>query len=268
MKISNLIYFSVSLVISVLLLLIGLEYDWILYRQYIVLAKVTDIQSFLEITYRTEYTYDILMWCYANLGLPTDGFLILNGFISYFLLFKALHRILQVNSLLGVIILSAIVVINVPLFVLNANILRQQMAMSILLYFYSRRKYLNGSMAALIHKSAIFLFLIQKRSFVLIMIVILVIFRNYIYTYLTILTHDLYETPSKIFVGALTFYTMTLFNKPLLFNYGLLVLFIVFYTWNITQISSRLVLYGHPVLIAGSYTLIARLPRFLSRGSI
>lgn len=251
-----------------MLLKIGLNYDWLLYKEYILLAKTTDFRPFLENTYRTEYAYDALMWCYSRSGMPTNGFLILNGFFSYYLLFKALHRILNIKAIIGVILLALIVIADNPMFILNGNILRQQLAMSILLYCYSRNKYIKVVLASLMHKSSILLLVIRNRIAIVSSMILLVIMRDRLYSLLDSLSHTLYEAPSKMFVLLLIVSTLLLYKNYLLFNYGLVVLFFVFYTWNLTQISSRFVLYGHPILIAGLYFVAMKSLRALQKSNV
>ena len=258
-KFSDLIYLPVSIVLAFLLLRIGLDYDWLLYKEYIILAKKVDWLSFLEITYRTEYSYDTLMWCYARLGMPANGFLILNGSMSYFLLLKSLHRILNISSMIGTLLLAIIVVVDIPMFILNANILRQQLAMSILLYFFSHGAYLKGSLSTLFHKSTLLLLISGNRRVLIGCISVLLLFRERVHELLSPISHDLYEVPSRIFMIMLIASTVLLRKKDVLFNYALLVVFFGLYTWNLTQFSSRFVLYGHPILIAGTYFVLMKL---------
>lgn len=241
------------------------ESDWITYREYLLDYDKYSLNEYLLFTYRTEYGFDLFMYLFMYVFRNPDLFLPFNVFITTMFFLFGIIKLLKISNKSDILLLGFVLFINYPLIELNSNIIRQTLALGLIIYLLSNKKKLIGLIAFIHLTSLVYYFamilnkIFSNKWFKLIPFIMLILFRNNILEFLGQYLHSYYDTPNPIFV-LVVFLSSLLIRKSSkdLSNFGLLTTILTLYIWPLSQFSNRFILFGHGVIVPFIYLFLKK----------
>lgn len=258
--------FLISFIYSIPFYFGTYESDWITYREYLIDYDKYSISEFFTYTYRTEYGFDLFMYLFMYVFGNPDLFLPFNVFITTLFLLFGLIKLLKISTRSDVLVLGLALVINYPLIELNSNIIRQTLALGLIIYLLSNKKKFIG-LLGFIHFTSLVYFLaiifnkiLYKKWLKIVPFIILILYRNDILNFLGQFLHSYYDTPNPIFVLVVLLASLLIRKSSKdLSNFGLLTFILVVYFWPLSQFTNRFILFGHGVIVPFIYVYIKKM---------